>query len=259
MNELKHPIALLVIIIIAAAFAAPFGTPELALFAKDFLPAIATLVAAYAGAYYGATLIKEAAEKEQRSRDIGAGARALFTLWRQLNAIALFQKDIVEKYRDYPPAPLAMPPVSSAVIDDVVKLDIDSIAFLLDHGKSELLGNLCIAESRFIDAIQIIRRRSDLHANEVQPKLEGMIPPNRNLTPDELQKIIGIRLFSLLVDQTQDVINKTDDAVATLEFVAQELYSVLQKIFPEGKFPRASSMEDSTIKFSENIKPSGLL
>ena len=243
MKNLKNPIAILVLVIVAAAFSAPFGTPALAAFAKDFLPAVATLVAAYAGAWYASSLKQETTIKEQRTRQIGSGARALFTIWRQLNTIAQIQEDVIAKYRNYPPAPLAMPPLT-VPIDDTTRLDIDGLAFLIDHGKPELLANLCIAEIRFVHAVDAIRRRSMLHVNEVQPKLEGMIQEGRNLTPEELRTIIGVRLFSLLVDYTHEVIAKTDDAVATLEAVSADLHATLKAIFPEGKFPLTSPMEE---------------
>jgi hypothetical protein len=166
MKELKNPIALLVLVIVVAAFSGPFGTPTLAAFARDFLPAVATLVAAFAGAWYAFTLNQKSTRHEQRARQVGNGARALFTIWRQLNTIAQIQEDVVAKYRNYPPAPLAMPPITFQ-IDDTTRLDIDSLAFLLDHGKPDLLVNLCIAESRFVHAVDAIRRRSVLHANEV--------------------------------------------------------------------------------------------
>lgn len=258
MKELKNPIALLVLVLVVAAFSAPFGTPELAAFAKDFLPAVATLVAAYAGVWYGYTLKQKTVNKDQRSRHIGIGDRALFTIWRQLNTIAQLQEDVIAKYRNYPAAPLAMPPVT-VPIDDTNRIDIDGLAFLLDHGKPELLVNLYIAETRFVHAVDAIRRRSVLHANEVQPKLENRIPDGRNLTPEELRKIIGIRLFSLLVDQTREVIAKTDDAVETLEAVAAELHSALKTIFPEGKFPLPFPMEEESSKSVKAPRPTGLL
>lgn len=258
MKGLKNPIALLVLVIVVAAFSAPFGTPALATFAKDFLPAVATLVAAYAGAWYASTLTQQSAHKGLRARQIGSGARALFTIWRQLNTIAQIQEDVTAKYRNYPPAPLAMPPLT-VPIDDTTRLDIDGLAFLIDHGKPELLANLCIAETRFVHAVDAIRRRSALHVSEVQPKLEHMIPEGRNLTPEELRAIIGVRLFSLLVDYTHEVIDKTDDAVAALEAVSSDLHVALKAIFPEGKFPLSAPMEESTPKTMNAPRPAGLL
>ncbi len=258
MKELKNPIALLVLILLVAAFIAPFGSTTLAVFARDFLPAAATLVAAYAGALYGATLAHEAAKKDMRLKQIGIGARAMFTIWRQLNTIAQIQEDIVGKYRDYPPAPLAMPPID-VPIDDTIRIDIDGLAFLLDYGKSNLLINLCIAETRFIHAVDAIRRRSALHMDEVQPKLENKIPIGRNLTPDELRSLIGTRLFMQLVEQTQDVISRTDDAVDTLETVDDDLHEALQEIFPEGKFPRTAPLEGEPSQTEKRKRPTGLL
>ncbi|MHC8299142.1 hypothetical protein [Pseudomonas sp. ZS1P83] len=111
MKKLKNPLTLLVLIIVAASFSAPFGTPKLAAFAKDFLPAVATLIAAYAGAWYGASLVRDAAQEDERKRRIGAGARAMFTLWCQVNILAQIQMDFVDDYRDKPSVVISLPPI----------------------------------------------------------------------------------------------------------------------------------------------------
>jgi hypothetical protein len=257
-KELKNPITLLVLILVAAAFSAPFGTPLLAAFAKDFLPAVATLVAAYAGSWYAFSLNQEAVKTEQRSKQIGNGVRAMFVLWRQINAIAQVQEDVIDKFRDYAPAPLAMPPIEHH-FDDSVRLDIDGLMFFLDHGKSELLGNLCIAETRYVQAVDRIRKRSLLHANEVQPKIEGKKPSDRNLSPDELRDIIGIRLFHQLIEQTKEAIATTDDAVASLEAVAVDLHTALLSAFPDAHFPKPAPMMEPLEKSEPTERPTGLL
>ena len=201
---------------------------------------------------------QRATSQELRQQQISAGKRALFTMWRQLNLIAQIQEDVTNKYRDYPPAPLAMPPITMK-FDDSIRLNIDSLAFLLDHGKSDLLSNICIAETRYLDALDTIQRRSALHANEVQPKVEGKKPRDSNLTPDGLREIIGIRLFQLLVSQTQAMISKTDDAVATIEAVEADLYSALKAIFPEAKFPHQLPMEGEATNVVKPPRPTGLL
>lgn len=258
MKVLKNPVALLVLILVAAVFATLFGTPRLAVLVKDFLPALATFVAAFGGAWYAFSLNQAAVKREQRSQQIGIGARAMFVLWRQINAIGQVQEDVIEKFRNYAPAPLAMPPIQHH-FDDSVRLDLDGLMFLLDHEKSELLVNLCIAETRYMHAIDRIRKRSLLHANEVQPKIEGKKPADRNLSPEELRDIIGIRLFHQLTEQTKDVIAGTDDAVASLEAVAGDLHIALLSAFPEARFPKPTPMMESLEKAEPVKRPSGLL
>lgn len=257
-KDLRNPIALLVLILVAASFSAPFGTPQLAAFTKDFLPAVATLVAAYAGGWYAFSLNQQAVKAEQRAKQMGIGARAMFVLWRQINSVAQVQEDVIEKYRNYAPAPLAMPPIEHH-FDDSVRLDIDGLMFLLDHGKSDLLGNLCIAETRYVQAVDRIRKRSLLHANEVQPRIEGKKPSDRNLTPEELRDILGIRLFHQLIGQTKEVISSTDDAVASLEAVAADLHAVLVSVFPEARFPKPAPMIAPSENAEQQKRPSGLL
>lgn len=257
-KKLKSPIGWLVLIVVVAAFSAPFGTPQLAAFAKDFLPAVATLVAAYAGVRYANELNQVSAARDQKSKQIGIGARAMFILWRQINSIAQIQEDVISKYRNYPPAPLAMPPIEH-YFDESARLDIDGLMFLLDHGKPELLANLHLTEIRYLQAIDALRKRSLLHKEEIQPKIEGKQPIDRNLTPDELKELVGIRLFGELIWQTNRAISATDDAVAALESVAKDLHQALRSIFPESRFPSPAPMTDPPKDAEERLRPSGLL
>lgn len=163
------------LIIVAASFSAPFGTPQLAAFAKDFLPAVATLIAAYAGAWYGATLVREAAQQDERKRNIGVGARTMFTLWRQVNLMAQIQVDGADVYRDNPAAPIAMPPVSLPM-NEQARTDLNGLAFFLDLGNIKILEDLAIAEQNFLHALDVVKTRSALHLTEIQPILEKVIP-----------------------------------------------------------------------------------
>jgi len=255
-NNLHNPIALLTLILVASSFSAPFGAPKLAAFAKDLLPTAATLIAAYAGAWYAFSFNQAAISKDLRSRQAATGARAMFTLWRQINTIAQVQEDVINKYRNYPPAPLAMPPISIHS-EGTVRIDIDGLGFLLDHKKPDLLANICIAETRYIQALDSIRQRSDLHKNEIQPKIEDKIPLDRNLSPEELREIVGTRLFHQLVEQTKSVIARTDDAVETLETVAADLHAALKSIFPEARFPHPAPMDEDPV--TPSPRPTGLL
>ncbi|HEK1481301.1 hypothetical protein I5Q65_20420 [Pseudomonas aeruginosa] len=239
MQEPRSLLILLVLIVVAAALSSPFGTPEIAAFAKDFLPAAATLVSAYVGAWYGAALVKQSAKDDERKRNIGAGVRAMFTLWRQVNVVAQIQLDVVSKYRDNPAAPVVMPPVEYP-LNDVARLNLDELAFLLDQGNSKVLEDLSIAEQRFVHAVETIRERSRLHLAEIQPVLERLIPKGGPIPHAELEAALGPRLFSLLIDKTRMLIYQVDDAVETLDSAASGLYMALKSMFPEVKFPAPS-------------------
>ncbi len=239
MKKLKNPLTLLVLITVAASFSAPFGTPQLAAFVKDFLPAIATLIAAYAGAWYGASLLRDAAQEDERKRQIGAGARAMFTLWRQVSIVAQIQMDFVDKYRNKPSAVISFPPIDYP-LDEPPRLDLDSLAFFLDQGNAEVLSTLVITEQNFLHAISVVRTRSTLHLVEIQPVLEKIIPRGGPVTHAQLEESLGPRLFSQLIDQTKRLIAEVDNSVVDLDKAAQELYAALKKAFPGAKFPRPS-------------------
>lgn len=239
MKKLKNPLTLLVFIIVAASFSAPFGTPQLAAFAKDFLPAIGTLIAAYAGAWYGASLVRDSAQEDERIRQIGAGARAMLTLWRQVNIVAQIQIDIVDQYRDTPSVAITLPPIDYP-LDQPPRIDLDSLTFFLDLGNAGILETLVIAEQNFLHTVDVIRTRSTLHLVEVQPILEKIIPNGGPISHASLEQALGPRLFSQLIDQTKRLIFRVDRSVEDLDNVANELYAALTKRFPDAKFPQPS-------------------
>ena len=217
----------------------PFGPPQIAAIAKDFLPAMATLVAAWVGASLGASLTRDAAQEDERKRQIGAGARAMFTLWRQVNIVAQIQVDFIDDHRQNPAAVIALPPIDYP-LDDIPRLDLDSLAFVLDLGNATLLENLVIAEQNFLHAIEVVRKRSTLHLEEVQPILEKIIPKGGPVTHAQLEQAMGPRLFSLLIDQTKRLIFRVDRSVIDLDKAALDMYTTLKKAFPEAKFPKPS-------------------
>lgn len=239
MKKLKSPLTLLVLIVVAASFSAPFGTPQLAAFAKDFLPAVATLIAAYAGAWYGASLVRDSAQEDEQKRQIGAGARAMFTLWRQVNIVAQIQMDFVDDYRDNPSVVISLPPIDYP-LDEPPRIDLDSLAFFLDLGNAGILERLVIAEQNFLHAIDVIRSRSTLHFMEVQPILEKIIPNGGPISHAFLEQALGPRLFSQLIDQTKRLIFRVDRSIEDLDKVADELHAALKKGFPDTKFPQPS-------------------
>ncbi|WP_460139650.1 hypothetical protein [Pseudomonas sp. S2_E01] len=243
MKKLKNPLTLLVLIVVAASLSAPFGTPQLAAFAKDFLPAVATLIAAYAGAWYGAALVRDAAQEDERKRQIGAGARAMFTLWRQVNIVAQIQLDFVDDYRDNPSVVISLPPIDYP-LDEPPRLDLDSLAFFLDLGDSGVLETLVIAEQNFLHALDVVRTRSALHLTQIQPILEKILPKGGPVSHASLEQALGPRLFSQLIDQTKRLIFRVDRSIEDLDKVADELYAALKKGFPDAKFPQPTKPEN---------------
>ena len=128
-------------------------------------------------------------------------------------------------------------------MDELPRVDLDSLAFFLDLGNAEILEALVIAEQNFLHAIDVVRTRSTLHYVEVQPILEKIIPNGGTITHVSLEQALGPRLFSQLIDQTKRLIFRVDRSIEDLDKVADELYAALKKGFPNAKFPRPSKPE----------------
>lgn len=76
----------------------------------DIIDALATLIAAFAGAWFAFLYQNRQKQSEERKENISAGNRALATLLQQTNTLKIYQKDIIDPCRDDPGIHIAIKP-----------------------------------------------------------------------------------------------------------------------------------------------------
>ncbi|MGC2047529.1 MAG: hypothetical protein WA635_02810, partial [Gallionella sp.] len=84
--------------------------------------------------------------------------------------------------------------------------------------------------------IDAINERSRIHLHEVQPLLEhaGFVLGG-NYTFAQIETMLGQRLFSIIVQNTDQVISHVDSAVVSINLVADKLTASLKKQYPDKK------------------------
>ncbi|NWG86622.1 MAG: hypothetical protein HXY26_03770 [Hydrogenophilaceae bacterium] len=66
---------------------------------KDLFAALTTLVASFAGAWAAFTFESHRRKREKEERNVGAGNRAIYTVYSQWNVLEQYRKEVLEPFR----------------------------------------------------------------------------------------------------------------------------------------------------------------
>ena len=201
-------------------------------FLTSYVPALATLVAAFYGAKYAFQFQKDKEMEDNKRQNVVNGNSAIFNLMRMTSTLRNVQKQIIDPARDRPARFLEMRPTLHSIKDDI-KLNIETLYFLLETDYRNLLGELVIEEARYQSALDAIKERSRLHIEEVQPLLErACTVEGGDYSLAQIENALGIRLYTTIQQATEQAIDHVDSTVVSLTQVADKLTASLKKQYP---------------------------
>jgi hypothetical protein len=117
-----------------------------------------------------------------------------------------------------------------------IKLNIESLYFLLETDERNILGEVVIEEARYRGALQSINERSHIHREDVQPLLERAgIVEGVEYPLGQIENALGNRLYKIIQLSTEEMINAVDETVLSLRTVADKLRASLKKVYPDEK------------------------
>jgi hypothetical protein len=222
---------------------------DLSLVQYFFVTAVAAFVGASAAFYW------ERCQKEndETNRNLSAGNRAIFILSQQYNVLYSLNKYFIDPFRKDPSGWLNMPAALPLEHNDF-HFDVASLQFLLNSGNSNLLSKLLLEEQRFFEAIKTLNERSQLHRYELQPKLDTIIISKESflITP-EIEKELGQTIIGGLKTLTSALTEQTDEGMAGIKKIYNEIKSQLEKEFPNKKIIKLEFKETENILRSEDI------
>ncbi len=200
---------------------------------STLLSALATVVAAFLGAWYAFKLMDKDHQRKKRATAVASGNRAIFTLMRQWNELNLIQRQLIDPIRSHPAKFVTLLPALSLDYEHL-KFDVDSLSFLLDTEYRQCLMDLLIAEEKFQTAVRVLNERSRLHFQTVQPLLEkaGIIEGG-DYTKQQIEVALGDRVKVELSRLTDDVIEHVDHAIISLKETSDKLHTVLKELYPK--------------------------
>ncbi len=200
---------------------------------STLLSALATVVAAFLGAWYAFNLMDKDHQRKKRATAVASANRAIFTLMRQWNELNLIQRQLIDPIRSHPAKFVTLLPTLPLDYEHL-KFDIDSLSFLLDTEYRQCLMDLLIAEEKFQTAVRVLNERSRLHFQTVQPLLEraGIIEGG-DYTKQQIEVALGERRKVELSRLTDDVIEHVDHAIISLKETSDYLHTVLKRLYPK--------------------------
>lgn len=197
---------------------------------------MATLLAAFLGAWFAFRLQNNREENKKHQENIGAANRALFTLSRFISALEDIKRQVIDPVRDRPDRFVAMLPFLISNYD-ALRFDTKSLTFLLESNSPNLLGELITEENRFHQAINLLSNRSELHRHQVQPLLEAAAVRIGGEHPiADIKKALGARIFTQITMATDDLIEHVDQTLSTSEDLSKRFVVAMKEIYPKSKF-----------------------
>jgi hypothetical protein len=200
----------------------------------EAVPMIATLLAAFFGAWFAYRLQDKAKVRKERTSNITAANLALFTVFQQINTLKVYQMDVIDPVRKHPKIFIAMQPILNEQLENL-QFDFSSIGFLLSTKHKQIALDLFIEQQRFREAIKAINFRSTLHIQQVQPTLERAgIQEGADYNTEELAKVLGPRLYKTLQGVTDQVVYHVDRTIDSLDNVKAKMIQAFKELYPEG-------------------------
>lgn len=202
----------------------------------DIVNPVATLIAAFAGAWFAFIYQNQQKVAEELRQNISAGNRALVTLFQQANSLKLYQIDIIEPHRNSPGRHIQIRP-TLPFHEDSLKFEIKSLDFLLSPKSAQVVLDLILEEARYSEAIKTINARSEHHFSIIQPKLESAgLFEGMEYTDKALKNALGELDYLHLKRLTDAVVMHVDRTVDSLVLMKDRLRTALTEKYPKAKF-----------------------
>ena len=200
---------------------------------KDIVAILATLVASFAGAWGAFHLENQRRQREQRDRNVGAGSRAIYTIFNLWNTLEHFRKEVLEPYRGKPDAWLNMAAQPAVSVGDH-RFEASDLQFLLQGSHAQVYAGLFLEEQRFKLAVGLMQQRNHLVFNDVFPRLANAgLTVGRSAAQDEVEHALGIDVVHKLKSVTAALYANVDEDLLSLKAQHDELRAAMRQLYPK--------------------------
>ena len=128
---------------------------------------LATLIAAFSGAWFAFLFESRRRAKEEKELQRAIANRSLYVISEMWNVLYQYYQDVVKPYKDKSDAWLNM--AANSRYYGQTSLDSEKLAFLLDFGEHQTYPKVMLEEMRFNGLINLIEMRNSVLMNEVHP------------------------------------------------------------------------------------------
>jgi hypothetical protein len=219
--------------------------------AKDIATAILTGISTLIGALYAFRLTERKEQESEQARRIHELNKALFSVGRQLNAIQYIREELspydTNEKRLFG-CKAAMPPDYSDL-----RVDFESLSFLLDSPDPDLLLRLSVEQDGFHQAIGTISLRAQYFVDQFQPAVMASGIMTGPFTLNDAREKLGLLVFDSALNYTTSMFTALDEALPRIQQVLVELEGLARQLYPGERFIRLTlkkeRMRDAAEKF----------
>ena len=201
---------------------------------KEISIAALASIGTFLGALFAFRLNENKEISKELSEHRAALNRALFILARQRNAVDSFKKYLPPFKTDVERALLL--PAHKPPTYEGLNQNFETLEFMLEYGKANLLMRLAIEDERFHQTFESIRIRNDFYVSEVQPELARHGLQGKDVTDKQLFDLLGERIFGSAITYSKMVYFHVSESEKSIPALHAEVHAAANEIFPESKF-----------------------
>ncbi len=201
---------------------------------ENMAPALATLAAAFFGAKYAFKLQDGNARRESDSRNVRAANLVIFDLVRSYNMFTTVKKQFIDQHRENAERHLLIMPIAGVSFQPP-RFDYDAISFLFNSNPN-LLGTLSTVEQEIASTLDVIRQRSTMHVEVLQPAVETLAKRfGDKFNSAQIEAALGPRIAITLRTSTTYMIEGIERVILECGRHIELLRSETQKAYPGHK------------------------
>ena len=197
---------------------------------------LATLVAAFSGAWFAFLFESRRKAKEEKSQQRAVANRSIYIISEMWNVLYQYYQDVAKPYKNKSDAWLNM--AANSTYYGHTQFDAEKLAFLLDFGEHQVYPKIMLEEVRFKSLIKLIEMRNNLLINQVHPALAGanIKVGAQQLEEESVEEIIGIDKVHMLKIWTPEIIKQAESNLQSLKEAHDELRAAMKRLQPDEKF-----------------------
>lgn len=201
---------------------------------KDYISSLATLIAAFSGAWLAFHLTNRAKIRQEEEQKFMELSKALFVLSRQINAIRPVGSDVNE-YSDNERMAFQMPAYKMNDYIDL-KIDFNGLAFLASTEYVQDILELTIEQERFEQVLECIRVRHQHYHEKVLPELVSNNLTNSRIDITEYKDRLREDIYKGALQSAEQVRSEVDAYLKSSMRMYKRLNSIATSIFPKRRF-----------------------
>lgn len=200
--------------------------------AEILFSSLATLAAAYFGAKYAFKLQSDKDKRASDATDVKSANSVIFELARTFNKFIAIKKQFIDEHREKEERHLIIMPVAGMSWEPP-RFNYDSISFLFKSSDPNLLGTLSLVEQEIASTLDVIKQRSTMHVEVLQPTIERLSQEvGEQVSLRQVEDALGQRLATTLRMSTTFMVDGVDNVLVGCKEHIEKIKAETQRLYP---------------------------